>query len=171
DPFNATNHQRIGPMTSMIDQQRNKSLYFDRRAAQYQLIFSAMEKRKSKHYEELIRANWSFCETIFLTAGAFTTGGLCDEFRELIQLISMIAQRETSGWDPDEVIEGVRGAVAVAIQEGNAWVVNDSWNRIAQRNFNRLLKPPKESNRLGGIGAGLRVRRSVAPIAPTPSVA
>jgi len=68
------------------------------------------------------------------------TGGLCDEFRELITLISTMAQSETSGWDPGEVVDGIRGAVAVAIQKGNAVVLNESLNRIAFRNFNRLLR-------------------------------
>jgi hypothetical protein len=34
-------------------------------------------------------------------------------------------------------VDGLRRAIAVAIQEGNAMVVNERWNRIADRNFNR----------------------------------
>src|SRR3984957_16789524 len=129
DPFNNTNTRKIGPIP--ISTQPNSSHHFDSHSAQYNLIYSTMEKRKNKHYQDLVNANQSICETIFFTAGAFTTGGLCGEFRELIQEISVIAQKETSGWDQAEIVSGVRGSIAAAIQEGNAMVLNESWrNRI-----------------------------------------
>lgn len=163
DPFNATNTKRVGPVT-LVRQRHNQRLYFDSRAAQYNLIHAAMEKRKNKHYEELVENSRSFCDTQFFTAGAFTTGGLCDEFRELISVISMIAQRETSGWDPGEVVDGIRGSIAVAIQEGNAWILNDSWNRIAHRNFNLLLRPEREGGRARGHRFRIDLERSTTPI-------
>ena len=126
-----------------------------------------MEKRKNKHYQDLVNANQSVCETIFFTAVAFTTGGLCGEFRELIQEISVIAQKETSGWDPAEIMDGVRGSIAAAIQEGNAMVLNESWNRIAFRNFNRLLRPERERGKRNGMHAWprtLEMERSTPPI-------
>jgi hypothetical protein len=73
-----------------------------------------------------------------------------------------MAQKESGGWDPEEVMDGLRGCVGVTIQVGNAMILNDSWNRIAQRNYNRLLKPDKQKQtawqrRVGrcskGIGA------------------
>jgi hypothetical protein len=54
-----------------------------------------------------------------------------------------MAQKERGGWDPEEVMEGLRGCIAVAVQQGNAMIVNESWNRIAHRNYRRLLKPDK----------------------------
>jgi hypothetical protein len=148
DPFNATNTKKVGPITPIRNPRNNSSSsHFDSHAAQYKLIHSAMEKRKNKHYQELINANQSIFPTVFYTAGAFTTGGLCDEFRELITVISTIAQSERSGWNPADVVDGVRGAIAVAIQVGNAMVLNDSWNRIAFRNYNRLLRPEKERSK------------------------
>ena len=128
-----------------------------------------MEKRKNKHYQDLVNANQSVCETIFFTAGAFTTGGLCGEFRELIQEISIIAQKEIGGWDAAEIVSGVRGSIAAAIQEGNAMVLNESWNRIAFRNFNRLLRPEREKEKRNGMYECARrlvneMQRSTTPI-------
>ena len=142
DPFNSTNTKTVGPPP--ISKHRNQSHYFDLHAAKYDIVYSTMEKRKDKHYKELVDANQEFCETTFYTAGAFTTGGLCCDFNKLIQEISVIAQRETSGWDPSEIASGVRGSIAAAIQTGNAFVLNESWNRIASRNYDRLLKPERE---------------------------
>jgi hypothetical protein len=149
DPFNYSNTRRIG--TAPISANRNVNVtsssgHFDSRAAQYDIIYSTMEKRKNKHYRELVKANQSIFKTLFLTAGAFTTGGLCCEFKDLIDTINVIAQNETSGWDPADVIDGVRGAIAVAIQEGNAMVLYESWTRIASRNCHHLLRPERERN-------------------------
>src|SRR6202040_1728399 len=99
---------KVGPIP--ISTQRNSSLHFDTHAAQYNTVYEIMEKRKNKHYQDLVNANQSVCETIFFTAGAFTTGGLCGEFRELIQEISIIAQKEIGGWDAAEIVSGVRGS-------------------------------------------------------------
>ena len=57
----------------------------------------------------------------------------------------MIAQQEKGGCDPEEIIDGLRSCVAVAIQQGNAMVVNDSWNRISGRNYRRILPPDKST--------------------------
>ena len=153
DPFNYSNTRRIG--TAPISANRNvTSRPFDSRAAQYDIIYSTMEKRKNKHYQELVKANQSIFKTLFLTAGAFTTGGLCCEFKDLIDTINVIAQNETSGWDPADVIDGVRGAIAVAIQKGNAMVLDESWNRIASRNYNRLLRPERERNEVCRVLSG-----------------
>ena len=81
----------------------------------------------------------------FITAGAFTTGGLGKLFQNLIKTVNVIAQQEKGGCDPEEIIDGLRGCVAVAIQQGNAMVVNDSWNRISGRNYRRILPPDKST--------------------------
>src|ERR1700730_5175326 len=167
DPCNNTNTRKVGPIP--ISTQRNSSHHFDSHAAQYNIIYSTMEKRKNKHYQELVNSNQSICETIFFTAGAFTTGGLCGEFRELIQEISVIAQKETSGWDPAEIVDGVRGSIAAAIQEGNAMVLNESWNRMGFGIFNRLLRPEREKEKRNGTYACARrlvneMQRSTTPI-------
>jgi hypothetical protein len=171
DPFNSTNNKRIHPASSSSaaaamwgSRVNSKSMRFDSRAAQYELLHSVVEKRKNKHYKELLenmRAIYSDSTVHFHTAGAFTTGGLCGEFRELIKVVSIMAQRERGGWDPVEVMEGLKGCVAVAIQQGNAMVLNDSWNRIAQRNYNRLLRPEKQEKtawrrRVHGRGREIR---------------
>jgi hypothetical protein len=151
DPFNLTNTNRINHSASSKrakQWKRNSSLRFDARAAQYELVHSTVEKRKNRHYKELIesmqRTVHSDSAIQFHTAGAFTTGGLSPEFRELIRIINVMAQKETGGWDPGEVMDGLTGCVGVTIQVGNAMVLNDSWNRIAQRNCNVLLKPERQ---------------------------
>lgn len=87
-----------------------------------------MEKRKDRHYKELIdNMRTVYANAIhFHTAAAFTTGGLSPEFRKLIQIINVMAQKEKGGWDPGEVMEGLRGCVGVTIQAGNAMALNDS---------------------------------------------
>jgi hypothetical protein len=152
DPFNSTNTKRIHSSSSSSSSMRgvcarsSQQRRFDSRVAQYEMIHSIVEKRKTKHYRQLIQDMQSmYPDSVirFHTAGAFTTGGMCCEFQELIKIINLMAQRETGGWDPEEVMEGLRGCIAVAIQRGNAMIVNESWNRIAHRNYRRLLKPDK----------------------------
>src|SRR4051794_16985818 len=130
DPFNLTNSNRINHSVSST--RANKSLRFDARSARYDSLHSIVEKRKNRHYKELIdnmqRTVYSNSAIQFHTAAAFTTGGLSPEFRKLIQIINVMAQREKGGWDPGEVMEGLRGCVGVTIQVGNAMVLNDSWN-------------------------------------------
>jgi hypothetical protein len=55
--------------------------------------------------------------------------------------VNVIAQKEKGGWNPEEIIDGLRGCIAVAIQQGNAMILNDSWNRISSRNYRRILPP------------------------------
>ena len=68
-----------------------------------------------------------------------------------------------------QIMDGVRGSIAVAIQEGNAMILNESWNRIAFRNFNRLLRPESEREKRNGTYACARrlvneMERSTTPI-------
>lgn len=88
----------------------------------------AAEKEKSKKYAKLI----SEYGARFQTAAAETSGGLGKEFRELIEFISIVAQEEREGWEMREVVNGLRCAVAVAIQVGNARIITESRNRIAK---------------------------------------
>jgi hypothetical protein len=70
DPFNETNSRRVGSRTSSVTQNER----FDRHAAQFAMLHATVEKRKNKHYTQLVEEN----AAVFYTAGAFTTGGLCE---------------------------------------------------------------------------------------------
>jgi hypothetical protein len=146
DPFNSTNTKRVGPEASASHARSsaNQLPRFDSRSARYAVIESVKSKMKSRHYQELIdnmKRQYPGCEIQFCTAGAFTTGGLFRSFQELIKQVNVIAQKAEGGWDPEEIIDGLKGCVAVGIQQGNSMVLNDSWNRIAGRNYRRLLPP------------------------------
>jgi hypothetical protein len=71
----------------------------------------------------------------FSTAAVETTGGLGKEFRDLIDFVSLVAQEERWGWEPNEIINGMKCAAAVAIQIGNARLIIESRNRIAKRHL------------------------------------
>jgi hypothetical protein len=89
DPFNFTNTNRINNSAALERHvslsKKNSSLHFDPRAARYEHLHSIVEKRKNKHYKELIehmRKGDSDSAVQFHTAGAFTTGGLSPEIRD-----------------------------------------------------------------------------------------
>ena len=86
---------------------------------------------KRKKYKKLMEEN----NAQFSTAAVETTGGLGKEFRELIAFVSLVAQEESCGWEPDEIINGVKCAAAVAIQIGNARLMIENRNRIAKRHL------------------------------------
>ena len=75
---------------------------------------------------------------VFHTAAACTTGSLGKEFRQLIELVSSIAQEEKGGWDPAEIMAGIRGAIAVSIQ---VVVLEQSWKAITVRDTTQLTNP------------------------------
>ena len=84
---------------------------------------------------------------VFHTAAAWTTGSLGKEFRQLIELVFSIAQEDRGGWDPAEVMAGIRGSVAVAIQVGNAVVLEQSWKAVTVRDTRQLSHEEKGKNR------------------------
>jgi hypothetical protein len=65
---------------------------------------SAAEELKRSKYKRLVEEN----HAQFSTAAMETTGGFGKEFRELISFVSLVAQEEHSGWEPNEVINGIR---------------------------------------------------------------
>ena len=89
------------------------------------------EELKRKKYKVLIKEN----RATFSTAAVETTGGLGKEFRELIDFVSLAAQEEKCGWEPNEIINGMKCAAAVAIQVGNARLMIENRNRIAKRHL------------------------------------
>ena len=141
DPFNANNSKRVSSAASTrgtASLRTKRSFMFDTRANRYDIIHEVADKRKNRHYRKLIenmRRQYPGHDVQFITAGAFTTGGLGKPVQHLIKTVNVIAQQEKGGCDPEEIIDGLRGCVAVAIQQGNAMVVNDSWNRISGRNY------------------------------------
>ena len=148
DPFNQTNSRRAGSnshksMTSSthdsnsnITNERNNSSS-SYRAADYDTITATIERRKNRHYQKMVEENYA----VFHTAAACTTGSLGKEFRQLIELISSIAQEDRGGWDPAEVMAGIRGSIAVAIQVGNAVVLEQSWKAVTVRDTRQLTNP------------------------------
>jgi uncharacterized protein YdbL (DUF1318 family) len=132
DPLNATNTRRVGSIPSHLT-----DTAVQQHANAFDAITEIIEKRKNKHYQQLVQEN----DAVFHTAAAFTTGKLGKEFRQLHDLISSIAQEEHGGIDPAEIVEGMRGSVAVAIQVGNAMVIHQSWVALAKRNMSTLMRP------------------------------
>lgn len=131
DPLNATNTRRVGSVPSRLTEHAA-----EQHSNTFDAITEALEKRKHKHYQQLVDMN----DAIFHTAAACTTGKLGKQFRHLLDLISSIAQEENGGFDPQEIIQGIRGSVAVAIQVGNAVVMQHSWVALAKRNVSHLLR-------------------------------
>jgi len=151
NPLYVANSKRVSSAMSArstASLRTKRSLTFDTRANRYDIIHEVADKRKNRHYRKLIenmRKQYPGHDVQFVTAGAFTTGGLGKPFQNLIKTVNVIAQQEKGGCDPEEIIDGLRGCVAVAIQQGNAMVVNDSWNRISGRNYRRILPPDKST--------------------------
>ena len=105
-------------------------------------------------------------QAVFHTAAACTTGVLGKEFRRLVELVSSIAQEELGGWDPAEIIAGIRGSTAVAIQVGNTVVLEQSWIALAKRDASQLL-PSGDARRRSRAS----IRGSTLAPAPAPAPA
>ena len=82
DPFNSTNSKRVSSAVSTrstASLRTKRSLTFDTRANRYDIIHEVADKWKNRHYRKLIenmRKQYPGHDVQFITAGAFTTGGL-----------------------------------------------------------------------------------------------
>ena len=65
----------------------------------------------------------------FLTAAIHTTGGMGEDFIQLLDELSGSFCSVPSGWEAAELVAGVRAAVAIGLQKGNARIMAD--NRVA----------------------------------------
>jgi hypothetical protein len=152
DPLNKTNLARAGVHNSNHQSNRtgtnsgNVNVTVNSNEM-LMVATKAAEKDKLKKYAKLV----SDYGAKFSTAAAETTGGLGKEFRELIEFISIVAQEEREGWEMTEVVNGIRCAVAVAIQVGNARIITESRNRIAKSRLEHI-------RRVERVKAGARIR-------------
>jgi hypothetical protein len=156
DPLNQTNTRRVGSVP-----QRLTASAAEKHAVSFDAITAFLEKRKNKHYKKLVQIN----QAVFHTAAACTTGVLGKEFRRLVELVSSIAQEELGGWDPAEIIAGIRGSTAVAIQVGNTVVLEQSWIALAKRDASQLLRSGDARRR-----STASIRGSALAPAPAPAV-
>ena len=115
-----------------------------------------IEKLKRQKYKKLIADH----DALFSTAAVETTGGLGKEFRELLKDVAHEAQTNVSGWELGDIMTGMRSAVAVAIQIGNARLIKDNRNRILKKHLyyirqeERLRSAPSTRRKTQNRGTG-----------------
>jgi hypothetical protein len=131
-----------GSAESELDLQNRLACHLSSR----EKTLEAVELAKRRKYKELIRDHGA----TFTTAAVETTGGLGKELRELLDQIGHEAMSNQIGWSKDEVITGVQNAVAVAIQVGNARLIQDNRTRIVRSKLEEVKGAEGRQARKGG---------------------
>jgi hypothetical protein len=105
----------------------------------------SVESFKRRKYANMIRDYGAE----FSTAAVETTGGFGKEFRELLDDIAHEAMANESGWEKQEVITGIKHAAAVAIQVGNARVIQENRSRIIRSHTNVIRSATVHKDKAG----------------------
>lgn len=119
------------------DEEINSELELEKEEEQTQIGLTTAGKQKRQKYKEMIHEH----QARFSTAAVYTTGGVSEEFRAVIDSIGTEAFKTNSGWDASEIVIGVRSAVAIAIQIGNAKIIRANRNMVLKRLMYQQKEP------------------------------